>query len=105
MFSILLGGLRGRRGRQIKVEVGSNININRSYPTSTTSPTSTFTLAHVIENFSLYIKNLEKWGYSVLIEVGEVGEVGSCLLISIFSLPLSNWRGSFLPLPSLEASI
>lgn len=104
MFSNLFGDHRGRRGRQIEVEVGSNINIYRPYPTSPTHPTSTFTLACEEEKKIWFFKS-KIWRSSVLIEVGEVGEVGSSLLISFFSLPLSKWRGSFLPLLSLEASI
>ena len=103
MFSSLLRNWSGRRGRQIGGEVGSNININRSIPTSTTLPTSTFTLACSWEIVMSFVKSIEKWRSSVLIEVGEVGGVGNDLIISVFYLPLTKWRGSFPT--SLEASL
>jgi hypothetical protein len=104
MFSSLLSDYKGRRGRSKEVEVGDNININRSIPTLTTSTTYIFTLACSWEKYLEYLENLEKCNLSVFREVGEVVEVGGDLMLSVFSLPLTKWRGSFLPLPSsLEA--
>lgn len=98
MFSNLLGDYRGRRGRSFKVEVGDNINIYRSIPTLTTSTTSIFAFACSWEKYLEYLENLEKCNLSVFREVGEVVEVGGDLMLSIFGLPLTKWKGSFLPL-------
>ena len=105
MISFLLEYWRGRRGRQNSIEVGNNININRSLPTSPTFPTSYNALAYVGKIFYVYIIFLKHYNFVVVNEVGEVGEVGVNLLLSVSSLPLPKWRGR-LPTSSylLEAS-
>jgi hypothetical protein len=88
---------KGRRGRQIRNEVGSKNNSYSFIPASPTLPTSILFLARIgfkkVVPFLSLIFSLTH----VQNEVGEVGEVGRLRLIFLYSLPLEKNRGRFLP--------
>ncbi len=96
LFELRIEG-RGRRGRQIRKEVGYKNNSYNFIPTTPTLPTSIISLVCIGSKKVVPFSSLTFSHPYVQNEVGEVGEVGRWRRIFLYFLPLGKCRGRFLP--------